>query len=111
MEGRREVTMSNMYGDPADAPLGRSGGPMGGTATQPTQQMHMPPHMRPEYMQGEYGHYGPPPWVAWRGRARGSETKPFFLTSEFVGMIVGIVALGITAGASESIDARMFWIL
>jgi hypothetical protein len=39
------------------------------------------------------------------------ETKPFFLTSEFWGSMVVIVALAIAAGTSEEIDARLFWIL
>ena len=48
------------------------------------------------------------------GRMRQSfpvETKPFFLTSEFWGSIAAIVGLAIAAGASESVDARLFWIL
>ncbi len=39
------------------------------------------------------------------------ETKPFFLTSEFGGVVVAIVALLITAAANDSVDARLFWIL
>jgi hypothetical protein len=37
------------------------------------------------------------------------ETKPFFLTSEFAVALISVIALGITAAASESIDARFFW--
>ncbi len=39
------------------------------------------------------------------------ETKPFFLTSEFWGTVALIIGLAITAGTSESVDARLFWIL
>jgi hypothetical protein len=65
--------------------------------------------------------YGPGPWRGpWAGRwgygggprpGLPIETKPFFLTSEFAAVLVAIIALGITAGASESIDAWRFWIL
>ncbi len=72
-----------------------------------------------------YG-YGPPapgygpwrgPWAGRWGYGGGPrpgfpiETKPFFLTSEFAAVLLAIVALAITAGASESIDAWRFWIL
>ena len=39
------------------------------------------------------------------------ETKPFFLTSEFWGSVAAIVGLAIGAGTSDSVDARLFWIL
>ncbi|MBA3717808.1 MAG: hypothetical protein H0W87_06245 [Actinobacteria bacterium] len=39
------------------------------------------------------------------------ETKPFFLTSEFLAFIIGTIALAITAGTDATIDARLFWIL
>ena len=67
--------------------------------------------------------YGPGPWGGpWGGRfgyGRGFgarqmlpiETKPFFLTSEFAAVVLAIIGLAITAGASESIDAWRFWIL
>jgi hypothetical protein len=71
-----------------------------------------------------YGPPGPgygPAWGPWGGRwgyGRGGprstfpiETKPFFLTSEFAAVLLAIIALAITAGASESIDAWRFWIL
>jgi hypothetical protein len=45
------------------------------------------------------------------GRRPWAETKPFFLTSEFAAVLLAIVALAITAGASDSIDAWRFWIL
>ena len=40
-----------------------------------------------------------------------SETKPFFLTSEFLVFILYMMGLGIAASTSASIDARLFWIL
>jgi hypothetical protein len=65
--------------------------------------------------------YGPPwgPWGPWgHGRGFGPthhmfpiETKPFFLTSEFAAVVLAIIALAITAGADDSIDAWRFWIL
>ena len=40
-----------------------------------------------------------------------SETKPFYLTSEFLVFVLYLMGLGIAAGSSPSIDARLFWIL
>ena len=40
-----------------------------------------------------------------------SETKPFFLTSEFLVFVLYEMGLGIAATTSPSIDARLFWIL
>jgi len=42
-------------------------------------------------------------------RIHESETKPFFLTSEFLVYVLFLMGLGITAGESPSIDARFFW--
>jgi hypothetical protein len=39
------------------------------------------------------------------------ETRPSFMTSEFLGTILAIVALGITAGVMDIVDARLTWIL
>jgi hypothetical protein len=57
-------------------------------------------------------------WATWRTRwaaaprtAYTSETKPFFLTSEFIVFVLYLMGLGIAAGSSPSIDARLFWIL
>jgi hypothetical protein len=38
-----------------------------------------------------------------------SETKPFYLTSEFLVFVVFLMGLGITASESPSVDARFFW--
>jgi hypothetical protein len=39
------------------------------------------------------------------------ETKPFFLTSEFVGAVLAIVGVAITAAASDAFGAWRAWIL
>ena len=39
------------------------------------------------------------------------ETKPFFMTSEFIFYALMTVALLITAASDNSIDARWFWLL
>jgi hypothetical protein len=40
-----------------------------------------------------------------------SETKPFFLTSEFLVFVLYLMGLGITATTDSTVDARLFWIL
>lgn len=40
-----------------------------------------------------------------------SETKPFFLTSEFLVFVLYMMGLGITASTDATVDARLFWIL
>ena len=40
-----------------------------------------------------------------------SETKPFFLTSEFLVFVLYLMGLGISASTDSTIDARLFWIL
>jgi hypothetical protein len=61
---------------------------------------------------------GPAMPGSWRTRyaapprnAYTSETKPFFLTSEFLAFVLYLMGLGIAATTSPSIDARLFWIL
>src|SRR5687768_12709666 len=39
------------------------------------------------------------------------ETKPFFLTSEFVGAVLAIAGIAITAASSDSFGAWRAWIL
>jgi hypothetical protein len=39
-----------------------------------------------------------------------SETKPFYLTSEFLVFALYLMGLAIAASTSPSIDARFFWI-
>src|SRR5206468_6023308 len=38
-----------------------------------------------------------------------TETRPFFVTSEFLVYVLLLMGLGITASTSESVDARFFW--
>jgi hypothetical protein len=40
-----------------------------------------------------------------------SETKPFYLTSEFLVFVIYLMGLGISAATDATIDARLFWIL
>jgi hypothetical protein len=49
-------------------------------------------------------------WLAPR-REYTSETKPFYLTSEFLVFALYLMGLAIAASTSPSIDARLFWIL
>jgi hypothetical protein len=50
-------------------------------------------------------------WAAPPRTAYSSETKPFFLTSEFLVFVLFLMGLGIAAGTDDSIDARLYWIL
>ena len=50
-------------------------------------------------------------WAAPPRLSYTSETKPFFLTSEFLVFVLYEMGLGIAATTSPSIDARLFWIL
>ena len=40
-----------------------------------------------------------------------SETKPFFLTSEFLVLVLLLMGLGIGASTTSDVDSRLFWIL
>jgi hypothetical protein len=77
-----------------DAPLSRD--PAGGTAT------YAPPPM-------PYG-YGTQ-WEMRPRRVYPIETKPFFLTSEFVGAVLAIAGIAITAASSDAFGAWRAWIL
>ena len=46
-----------------------------------------------------------------RARWVESETKPFFMTSEFLFYAIMTLALLVTAMSDNSIDARWFWLL
>jgi hypothetical protein len=50
-------------------------------------------------------------WAAPPRSAYTSETKPFFLTSEFVVFVLYLMGLGIGALTSDEIGAQLFWIL
>src|SRR3954468_7859251 len=45
------------------------------------------------------------------GFAPASETRPFFVTSEFAGPVLAIIAVAISAAALDSLGARLAWIL
>jgi hypothetical protein len=85
-----------------DAPLGRDSVSEGDTLHSPQQHYAQVPQ---GYGYG-YG-YGPPRLR----RQYPIETKPFFLTSEFAAAVLAVLALAITAAASDSIDAWRFWLL
>jgi hypothetical protein len=40
-----------------------------------------------------------------------SETKPFYLTSEFLVFVLYLMGLGISATTDSTIDSRFFWIM
>jgi hypothetical protein len=96
------------------------------------QQQGMPSPM-PQYMQGQpqqqpyvqHQHYAPQPFGYGQGYGYGGasswgmrqrrqfpiETKPFFLTSEFVAAALAIAGIAITALASDAFGAWRAWIL
>src|SRR4051794_18103121 len=106
--------MSNFYEDSDVAPT-RSG------ATQAAQQQGQPhvqqgppyqsyqqypgPQQYPAY---GYGYPQERPFSAFRQHWP-TETKPFFLTSEFALVVLTIIGLAITAATSSTVDARYFW--
>jgi hypothetical protein len=102
--------VSSFRDDGADAPLGREtgAGVSAPTATHhyASQQQPYQPYQAP-YPQGYgYGAYAPR-----MRRHYPIETKPFFLTSEFVGAVLAIAGIGITAASSEAFGAWRAWIL
>jgi hypothetical protein len=48
-------------------------------------------------------------WAPPARHVHDSETKPFYLTSEFLVFVIFLMGLGITASSSASVDARFFW--
>ena len=58
---------------------------------------------------GGYGGFGM--GMMGPGRSFPIETKPFFLTSEFVAALLTIIGLAIAAATDDSIDAQLFWTL
>jgi hypothetical protein len=120
----------------SDDPLYRDGGGAGGAATeeptsvqQPYQQGaqhgfgqqqqwgqpgHGPSHYGgPAPYQQHYGYGYPQQYGQWMRPRRQYpiETKPFFLTSEFVGAVLAIAGIAITAAASDAFGAWRAWIL
>jgi hypothetical protein len=84
-----------------DAPLARDSG--GETARYGGAPYGAPQQMPP------YGYQQQ--WVMRPRRVYPIETKPFFLTSEFVGSVLAIVGIAITAAASDAFGAWRAWIL
>jgi hypothetical protein len=84
-----------------DAPLTRDSG--GDTARYGGAPQGAPQQMPP------YGYQQQ--WVMRPKRVYPIETKPFFLTSEFVGSVLAIAGIAITAAASDAFGAWRAWIL
>jgi hypothetical protein len=77
---------------------------------QPYRQQQYPPQYGYGPPQG-YGHGGTSSWGMRPRREYPIETKPFFLTSEFVGSVLAILGIAITAAASDAFGAWRAWIL
>jgi hypothetical protein len=58
----------------------------------------------------QYWGYGQPPygrrWGMGMNRGGWSETKPFFMTSEFIGTFLCVVGIMITAAVAEDLDSH-----
>ena len=52
-----------------------------------------------------------PPAYGYQRPRRSTETKPFYLTSEFVGSVLAIAGIAITAVSSDAFGAWRAWIL
>jgi hypothetical protein len=48
-------------------------------------------------------------WTAPPRAIHDSETRPFYVTSEFLVFVLFLMGLGIAAGSSGNIDDRYFW--
>jgi|tagenome__1003787_1003787.scaffolds.fasta_scaffold20986218_3 hypothetical protein len=79
-------------------------------------QQHYQQPMQPQYQQPYAGYgYGSPYGRGYGGgygmgmRRQGgwSETKPFFMTSEFLATLLGVIAIAITASVAEDLDSRL----
>jgi hypothetical protein len=75
----------------------------------PSQQPYQHGYEQP-YSQPGYG-YGPSPWPTRVRRQYPIETKPFFLTSEFVAAVLVVAGIAITAASSDAFGAWRAWIL
>ena len=99
--------------------------PLAGQQQQPApmpsyvqQQQQQQPYQQQQYAppygygppQG-FGHGGTSSWGIRSRREYPIETKPFFLTSEFVGSVLAIFGIAITAAASDAFGAWRAWIL
>lgn len=72
-------------------------------------------HMDPSHGPYPQQQYPPPfgygPQRGWNRPSYPIETKPFYLTSEFVGSILVIAGIAITAASSDAFGAWRAWIL
>ena len=100
--------MSSFRDDGADAPLGRDAGV--GVAPESTQH-YAPPQQFQPYQQPYPPSYGYGLRAMRPRRQYPIETKPFFLTSEFVGAVLAIAGIAITAASSDAFGAWRAWIL
>jgi hypothetical protein len=50
-------------------------------------------------------------WAAPPRTSYTTETKPFFLTSEFVVFVLFVMGLAIGTATADDVDPRLFWIL
>ena len=93
-----------------------------GAATAPMSREAMggysqPMHPQMGYGPESYGYGYGAPWNRGGGFGRRRpitgpiETKPFFLTSEFLATILGVLAIGIVASTADDIDSRLAMIL
>ena len=87
--------------------------PMSREAIHGAQQQYPPGYGYGPPPPEMYG-YGGMPWGAgrpWGRRAFGPrwaiETKPFYLTSEFLGTLLCVIAVAITAASVEDLDSRL----
>jgi hypothetical protein len=78
----------------------------GGQQTVPTEESN---GVAQQYAPGR-PQQTPPPYGYQRPRSS-IETKPFFLTSEFVGSVLAIAGIAITAASSDAFGAWRAWIL
>ena len=88
--------------------------PMPSYVQQQQQQPYQQQQYAPPYGYGPpqgYGHGGTSSWGIRPRRDYPIETKPFFLTSEFVGSVLAIFGIAITAAASDAFGAWRAWIL
>jgi hypothetical protein len=85
---------------------------------QGQQQQYTPGmHQQPMYQQQPYGYgygYGSPYGRRFgggggmgMGRGGWSETKPFFMTSEFLATLMCVIGIAITAAVASDIDSRL----
>jgi hypothetical protein len=97
----REEAMSSY--DDRDTAIARD--PLQGSVQGPGQVQYGPP-------QQQYYGYGAQPYGRGFGRGMGmhrggwSETKPFFMTSEFIGTLLAVIGIAITAASSSDLDSH-----